>query len=155
MCVCTLSGFLKVLEIPRGARHLLIQELRATSHTLGTLLFFSVFLPRFYGQIIISWWFNPAAVKNVASGLFFVNGENEYLESRSMIEKGVEWEYEYDDGKETLQTTGPLRHGILIMVLKLEDASNKFCTSTTFLLSKLHKLGKLSDLFFCFIHESR
>ncbi|XP_011609041.2 A disintegrin and metalloproteinase with thrombospondin motifs 2-like isoform X2 [Takifugu rubripes] len=84
------QGFLKVLEIPRGARHLLIQELKATSHTL--------------------------AVKNVASGLFFVNGENEYLESRSMIEKGVEWEYEYDDGKETLQTTGPLRHGILIMM---------------------------------------
>lgn len=45
-----------------------------------------------------------------------MNGENEYPESRSMIEKGVEWEYEYDNGKETLQTTGPLRHGILIMV---------------------------------------
>lgn len=45
-----------------------------------------------------------------------MNGENEYPESRSMIEKGVEWDYEYDNGKETLQTTGPLRHGILIMV---------------------------------------
>lgn len=45
-----------------------------------------------------------------------MNGENEYPESRSMIEKGVEWEYEYDNGKEMLQTTGPLRHGILIMV---------------------------------------
>ena len=54
------------------------------------------------------------AVKNVASGLFFLNGENE--ESHSVIEKGVEWEYENDNGKETLQTTGPLRHGILIMV---------------------------------------
>ncbi|XP_039669551.1 A disintegrin and metalloproteinase with thrombospondin motifs 2-like isoform X1 [Perca fluviatilis] len=82
------KGFLKVLEIPRGARHLLIQELKATSHTL--------------------------AVKNVASGLFFLNGENE--ESHSVIEKGVEWEYENDNGKETLQTTGPLRHGILIMM---------------------------------------
>ncbi|KAM7389673.1 hypothetical protein PAMP_023636 [Pampus punctatissimus] len=84
------QGFLKVLEIPRGARHLLIQELKATAHTL--------------------------AVKNVASGLFFLNGENEYPESRSVIEKGVEWEYENDNNKETLQTTGPLRHGILIMV---------------------------------------
>ncbi|XP_072251937.1 A disintegrin and metalloproteinase with thrombospondin motifs 2-like [Leuresthes tenuis] len=84
------QGFLKVLEIPRGARHLLIQELRATSHTL--------------------------AVKNVASGLFFLNGENEYPESRSVIEKGVEWEYENDNDKETLQSTGPLRHGILIML---------------------------------------
>lgn len=55
-------------------------------------------------------------MKNVASGLFFVNGENEYPESHSVIEKGVEWEYEYDNGKETLQTSGPLRHGILIMV---------------------------------------
>ncbi|TDH07702.1 hypothetical protein EPR50_G00108720 [Perca flavescens] len=84
------KGFLKVLEIPRGARHLLIQELKATSHTL--------------------------AVKNVASGLFFLNGKNDYPESHSVIEKGVEWEYENDDGKETLQTTGPLRHGILIMM---------------------------------------
>uniref|UniRef100_A0A672ZPP4 ADAM metallopeptidase with thrombospondin type 1 motif 2 n=1 Tax=Sphaeramia orbicularis TaxID=375764 RepID=A0A672ZPP4_9TELE len=83
-------GFLKVLEVPRGARHLLIQELKAASHTL--------------------------AVKNVASGLFFLNGENEYPESRSIIEKGVEWEYENDNDKETLQTTGPLRHGVLIMV---------------------------------------
>ncbi|XP_042349245.1 A disintegrin and metalloproteinase with thrombospondin motifs 2 isoform X2 [Plectropomus leopardus] len=84
------QGFLKVLEIPRGARHLLIQELKATLHTL--------------------------AVKNVASGLFFLNGENEYPESHSVIEKGVEWEYENDNDKETLQTTGPLRHGILIMM---------------------------------------
>ena len=52
----------------------------------------------------------------MASGLFFLNGENEYPESRSVIEKGVEWEYENDNDKETLQSTGPLRHGILIMV---------------------------------------
>lgn len=55
-------------------------------------------------------------MKNVASGLVFLNGENEYPESHSVIEKGVEWEYENDNDKETLQTTGPLRHGILIMV---------------------------------------
>ncbi|KAM3867108.1 A disintegrin and metalloproteinase with thrombospondin motifs 2 [Diretmus argenteus] len=84
------QGFLKVLEIPTGARHLLIQELKATSHIL--------------------------AVKNLASGLFFLNGENEYPESRSVIEKGVEWEYENDNDKETLQAIGPLRHGVLIMV---------------------------------------
>ncbi|XP_027137880.1 A disintegrin and metalloproteinase with thrombospondin motifs 2 isoform X3 [Larimichthys crocea] len=84
------QGFLKVLEIPSGARHLLIQELKATMHTL--------------------------AVKNVASGLFFLNGESEYPKSHSVIEKGVEWEYENDNNKETLQTTGPLRHGILIMM---------------------------------------
>ncbi|XP_077465027.1 A disintegrin and metalloproteinase with thrombospondin motifs 2-like isoform X2 [Stigmatopora argus] len=84
------QGFLKVLEIPRGARHLLIQELKSTLHTF--------------------------AVKNMASGLFFINGDKECPESRSVIEKGVEWEYQNDKNKETLQTTGPLRHGILIMV---------------------------------------
>uniref|UniRef100_A0A3B4APF6 Uncharacterized protein n=1 Tax=Periophthalmus magnuspinnatus TaxID=409849 RepID=A0A3B4APF6_9GOBI len=83
------QGFLKVLEIPQGARHLLIQELKAAPHTL--------------------------AVKNVASGLFFLNGESDNPETRSLIEKGVEWEYENDSGKETLQSTGPLRHGVLIM----------------------------------------
>lgn len=55
----------------------------------------------------------------MASGLFFLNGENEYPETRSVIEKGIEWEYENDNDKETLQTTGPLRHGIFIMVLNL------------------------------------
>ncbi|KAL3972907.1 apoptotic protease-activating factor [Sarotherodon galilaeus] len=84
------QGFLKVLEIPRGTRHLLIQELKATSHTL--------------------------VVKNVASGQFFINGDMEKPEFYSVIEKGVEWEYENDNDKETLQSTGPLRHGVLIMM---------------------------------------
>lgn len=55
-------------------------------------------------------------IKNVASGLFFLNGENEKPVNRSVIEKGVEWEYQNDNNKETLQSTGPLRHGISIMV---------------------------------------
>jgi len=46
-----------------------------------------------------------------------LNGENDYPETHAVIETGVEWEYENDNDKETLQTTGPLRHGILIMVL--------------------------------------
>uniref|UniRef100_A0AAX7UEH4 ADAM metallopeptidase with thrombospondin type 1 motif, 2 n=1 Tax=Astatotilapia calliptera TaxID=8154 RepID=A0AAX7UEH4_ASTCA len=87
------QGFFKVLEIPRGTRHLLIQELKATSHTL--------------------------VVKNVASGQFFINGDMEKPESYSVIEKGVEWEYENDNDKETLQSTGPLRHGVLIMDVNL------------------------------------
>ncbi|CAL8308399.1 unnamed protein product [Arctogadus glacialis] len=84
------QGFLKVLEIPTGARHLLIQEYRASAHLL--------------------------AVKNRASGMFFLNGDSDYPESRSVIEKGVEWEYGNDNGKETLQTNGPLTHGVLIMM---------------------------------------
>uniref|UniRef100_A0A673Y5B8 ADAM metallopeptidase with thrombospondin type 1 motif 2 n=1 Tax=Salmo trutta TaxID=8032 RepID=A0A673Y5B8_SALTR len=84
------QGFLKVLEIPRGARHLLIQEIKPTAHIL--------------------------AVKNQASGQFFLNAEGDIPESRAVIEKGVEWEYMNNDhDKETLQTNGPLRHGVLIM----------------------------------------
>ncbi|KAF6716168.1 A disintegrin and metalloproteinase with thrombospondin motifs 2 [Oryzias melastigma] len=84
------QGFLKLLEIPRGARHLMIQELKATPHIL--------------------------VVKNVASGLFFLNGDADDAKSCSVIEKGVEWEYDNDNDKESLQSTGPLRHGILIMM---------------------------------------
>uniref|UniRef100_A0A6Q2YKU5 ADAM metallopeptidase with thrombospondin type 1 motif 2 n=1 Tax=Esox lucius TaxID=8010 RepID=A0A6Q2YKU5_ESOLU len=85
------QGYLKVIEIPRGARHLLIQEIDPTPHIL--------------------------AVKNQASGQFFLNAEGEFPESRSVIEKGVEWEYiNNENEKETIQTKGPLRHGVLIMV---------------------------------------
>lgn len=33
--MCFISGFLKVLDIPRGARHLMIQEPITSSHILG------------------------------------------------------------------------------------------------------------------------
>uniref|UniRef100_A0A4W5NS04 ADAM metallopeptidase with thrombospondin type 1 motif 2 n=1 Tax=Hucho hucho TaxID=62062 RepID=A0A4W5NS04_9TELE len=96
-CGVSISGFLKVLEIPRGARHLLIQEIKPTAHIL--------------------------AVKNQASGQFFLNAEGDLPESRAVIEKGVEWEYMNNDhDKETLQTNGPLRHGVLIMVQSHGDA---------------------------------
>ena len=76
------------------------------------------------------------AVKNVASGLFFLNGENDYPESHSVIEKGVEWEYQNDNDKETLQTTGPLRHGILIMVRsKINEDSIEFGHKKAFTLN--------------------
>uniref|UniRef100_A0A8C7P2E1 ADAM metallopeptidase with thrombospondin type 1 motif 2 n=1 Tax=Oncorhynchus mykiss TaxID=8022 RepID=A0A8C7P2E1_ONCMY len=95
------QGFLKVLEIPRGARHLLIQEIKPTAHIL--------------------------AVKNQASGQFFLNAEGDLPESRAVIEKGVEWEY-VNNGhdKETLQTNGPLRHGVLIMVHAKVTLSYKY-----------------------------
>lgn len=88
------------------------------------------------------------AVKNVASGLFFLNGENEYPESHSVIEKGVEWEYENDNDKETLQTTGPLRHGILIMVLtEMDEASVRFCFKQAISLKSSHLVIQLPHLF--------
>uniref|UniRef100_A0A674B5B1 ADAM metallopeptidase with thrombospondin type 1 motif, 2a n=1 Tax=Salmo trutta TaxID=8032 RepID=A0A674B5B1_SALTR len=82
------EGFLKILEIPRGARHLLIQEFKATPHIL--------------------------AVKNQATGHLFLNDENDFPESRTVIEKGVEWEYHNNDDMETIQTTGPLRYTVLM-----------------------------------------
>uniref|UniRef100_A0A4W5LXH2 ADAMTS/ADAMTS-like Spacer 1 domain-containing protein n=1 Tax=Hucho hucho TaxID=62062 RepID=A0A4W5LXH2_9TELE len=92
-CLWFVSGFLKILEIPRGARHLLIQEFKATPHIL--------------------------AVKNQATGHLFLNDEDEFPESRTVIEKGVEWEYHNNDDMETIQTTGPLRYTVLVMVSHL------------------------------------
>nr|XP_055035395.1 A disintegrin and metalloproteinase with thrombospondin motifs 2 isoform X1 [Misgurnus anguillicaudatus] len=83
-------GFLKILEIPRGARHILIREFKGTPHIL--------------------------AVKNQATDQVFLNDEDDFPESRTVIEKGVAWEYTNDDDMESLQTTGPLKYGVLIMV---------------------------------------
>ncbi|XP_049339892.1 A disintegrin and metalloproteinase with thrombospondin motifs 2 isoform X2 [Astyanax mexicanus] len=84
------KGVIKVLEVPRGAKHLLVQELNGTSHIL--------------------------AVKNKASGDFFLNSHGDYPETRSIIEKGVEWEYENKNNKDTIQTTGPLKNDVVIMI---------------------------------------
>ncbi|XP_048087726.1 A disintegrin and metalloproteinase with thrombospondin motifs 2-like isoform X2 [Alosa alosa] len=83
-------GYLRVLEIPRGARHLLVQIPKGAPHAL--------------------------VVKNKANGQFFLNADRKFPEFTSVIEKGVEWEYEKDKDKETLQTTGPLRHDTVIMI---------------------------------------
>ncbi|XP_046898993.1 LOW QUALITY PROTEIN: A disintegrin and metalloproteinase with thrombospondin motifs 2-like [Hypomesus transpacificus] len=89
-------GYLKILEIPKGARHLLIQESKATPHIL--------------------------AVKNQVTGDLFLNGEDNFPESCVLIEKGVEWEYQNDDDMETIQSIGPLRYGVLIMIRSHGDS---------------------------------
>ncbi|KTG38496.1 hypothetical protein cypCar_00019313, partial [Cyprinus carpio] len=83
------KGVIKVLEVPRGARHLLIQELNGTTHIL--------------------------AVRNKASGDFFLNARGDYPETRSVIEKGLEWEYENKNNKDTIQTSGPLKNDVVVM----------------------------------------
>ncbi|KAL2095227.1 hypothetical protein ACEWY4_009946 [Coilia grayii] len=90
------EGFLKILEIPLGARHLLIREFKGTPHIL--------------------------AVKNQATGNVFLNDEDDFPETRSVIEKGVEWEYQNDDDMETVQTTGPLKYAVLVMVRSFGDS---------------------------------
>lgn len=57
-----------------------------------------------------------AAVKNLETDNFFLNDEHEIPESRVVIEKGVVWKYNKTGEQETLQTTGPLKYGVILMV---------------------------------------
>ncbi|XP_049449163.1 A disintegrin and metalloproteinase with thrombospondin motifs 2 [Epinephelus fuscoguttatus] len=84
------QGYLKILEIPKGARHLLIQEFKETPHIL--------------------------AVRNLETGHLFLNDEDVLPESRVLIEKGVAWHYSNIEERESIQTTGPLKYGVLLMV---------------------------------------
>lgn len=59
------------------------------------------------------------AVKNKATGDFFLNSHGDYPETRSVIEKGLEWQYENKNYKDTIQTNGPLRNDVVIMVSTL------------------------------------
>ncbi|CAK6445182.1 unnamed protein product [Pipistrellus nathusii] len=89
-------GYVKMFEIPTGARHLLIQEADTTSHHL--------------------------AVKNLETGKFILNEENDIdPNSKSFIAMGVEWEYRDEDGRETLQTMGPLHGTIAVLVIPQGD----------------------------------
>uniref|UniRef100_A0A8C9N8G5 ADAM metallopeptidase with thrombospondin type 1 motif 2 n=1 Tax=Serinus canaria TaxID=9135 RepID=A0A8C9N8G5_SERCA len=85
------QGYVKMFEIPAGARHLLIQETDATAHHL--------------------------AIKNRETGKFILSEDNYVPDSKVFIDMGVEWEYRNDDDRETVQTMGPLRHGIVILVI--------------------------------------
>ncbi|KAK3535036.1 hypothetical protein QTP70_002210 [Hemibagrus guttatus] len=55
------------------------------------------------------------AVKNKATGDFFLNSHGDYPETRSVIEKGLEWQYENKNFKDTIQTNGPLKNDVVIM----------------------------------------
>uniref|UniRef100_A0A3Q2Q7Q4 ADAM metallopeptidase with thrombospondin type 1 motif, 2a n=1 Tax=Fundulus heteroclitus TaxID=8078 RepID=A0A3Q2Q7Q4_FUNHE len=83
-------GYLKMLDIPKGARHVVIQEFKGTPHVL--------------------------AVKNQETDHLFLNDEHEIPESRVLIEKGVVWEYNKTGEQESIQTTGPLKYGVTLMV---------------------------------------
>ncbi|XP_056269966.1 A disintegrin and metalloproteinase with thrombospondin motifs 2-like isoform X2 [Pseudoliparis swirei] len=89
-------GYLKILEIPKGARHLLIQDFKGTPHIL--------------------------ALTNQETGHLFLNEEDELPESRVVIEKGSAWVYSNTEEQESVQTTGPLKYGVLLMVRSHGDA---------------------------------
>lgn len=58
-----------------------------------------------------------SAVKNLETGKFILNEENDIdPNSKSFIAMGVEWEYRDEDGRETLQTMGPLHGTIAVLV---------------------------------------
>uniref|UniRef100_A0A670ZCB1 ADAM metallopeptidase with thrombospondin type 1 motif 2 n=1 Tax=Pseudonaja textilis TaxID=8673 RepID=A0A670ZCB1_PSETE len=85
------QGYLKMFDIPAGARHLLIQESDATVHNL--------------------------AIKNRETGKFILNENNYVPDSKTFIHMGTEWEYRNDEDREMVQTMGPLRHSISILVI--------------------------------------
>uniref|UniRef100_A0A3B5MJK4 Uncharacterized protein n=1 Tax=Xiphophorus couchianus TaxID=32473 RepID=A0A3B5MJK4_9TELE len=91
-------GYLKMLEIPKGARHLVIQEFKGSPHTL--------------------------AVKNQETDHFFLNDEHEIPESRVVIEKGVVWQYNKTGEQEALHSDGPLKYGVILMVSPKKDRCN-------------------------------
>lgn len=55
-------------------------------------------------------------MNNQETGHLFLNNEDELPESRVVIEKGVAWEYRNTEEQESIQTTGPLKYGVLLMV---------------------------------------
>ncbi|KAM6907099.1 A disintegrin and metalloproteinase with thrombospondin motifs 2-like [Xenentodon cancila] len=90
------QGFLKIVEIPKGARHLLIQEFKGSPHVV--------------------------AIKNQETDHLFLNNEDELPESRVVIEKGVVWEYNNTGEQESVVTPGPLKYSVLLMVRSHGDS---------------------------------
>lgn len=89
------TGYLKMFDIPPGARHVFIQEDEASPHIL--------------------------AIKNQATGHYILNGKGEEAKSRSFIDLGVEWEYIIEDDIETIHTDGPLHDAIVVLVIPQEN----------------------------------
>uniref|UniRef100_A0A8C5FCX4 A disintegrin and metalloproteinase with thrombospondin motifs 2-like n=1 Tax=Gadus morhua TaxID=8049 RepID=A0A8C5FCX4_GADMO len=83
------EGYLKILEIPEGARHLVVTEHRTSPHIL--------------------------ALKNQETGLLFLNGDGQLPESRGVIERGVAWTYTNQEDRDTVATSGPLTNCVIIM----------------------------------------
>lgn len=105
------------MEIPKGARHLLIQAFQGTPDILGKR---SRSPPGGAGPSaahpLENLLFLAAALKNQETDRLFLNHEDELPESRVVIEKGAAWEYANKEGQQSVQTRGPLTYGVLLMV---------------------------------------
>ncbi|XP_028930040.1 A disintegrin and metalloproteinase with thrombospondin motifs 3 [Ornithorhynchus anatinus] len=95
-------GYLKMFDIPPGARHVLIQEDEASPHIL--------------------------AIKNQATGHYILNGKGEEPRSRMFIDLGVEWEYNVEDDIETLHTDGPLHDPVIVLIIPQENDTRSSLT---------------------------
>ncbi|XP_058045217.1 A disintegrin and metalloproteinase with thrombospondin motifs 14 [Ahaetulla prasina] len=87
----------KMFEIPVGARHVQIEEMEPSSHTI--------------------------AVKNQASGDFIINPSIKVVKNHTFLKVGLEWEYTTENGKESLRTSGPLHEAINVLVIPQDDSS--------------------------------
>lgn len=65
------------------------------------------------------------AVKNRETGKFILSEDNYVPDSKVFVSMGVEWEYRNDEDRETVQTMGPLRNGIIILVSLLKMRVSK------------------------------
>lgn len=65
------------------------------------------------------------AIKNGATGKFILSEDNYVPDSKVFIDMGVEWEYRNDDDRETVQTMGPLRNGIVILVRQMKTTFHR------------------------------
>ncbi|XP_053317615.1 A disintegrin and metalloproteinase with thrombospondin motifs 3 [Spea bombifrons] len=96
------TGYLKMFDIPPGARHVFIQEDEASPHIL--------------------------AIKNQATGHYILNGKGDEAKSRSFIDLGVEWEYILEDDIETIHTDGPLHDAVVVLVIPQENDTKSSIT---------------------------
>uniref|UniRef100_A0ABM5G109 A disintegrin and metalloproteinase with thrombospondin motifs 14 isoform X2 n=1 Tax=Pogona vitticeps TaxID=103695 RepID=A0ABM5G109_9SAUR len=90
-------GALKMFEIPAGARHVQIEEMEPSPHTI--------------------------AVKNQASGNFIFNPKGKDVKGNTFLAMGLEWEYTVENGKESLKTSGPLHEAISVLAIPQEEDS--------------------------------
>uniref|UniRef100_A0A8C3UJ12 ADAM metallopeptidase with thrombospondin type 1 motif 3 n=1 Tax=Catharus ustulatus TaxID=91951 RepID=A0A8C3UJ12_CATUS len=95
-------GYLKMFDIPPGARHVFIQEDEASPHFL--------------------------AIKNQATGHYILNGKGEEARSRSFIDLGVQWEYSIEDNTETLHTDGPLHDAVVVLIIPRDNDTRSSLT---------------------------
>ncbi|XP_054060287.1 A disintegrin and metalloproteinase with thrombospondin motifs 3-like [Rissa tridactyla] len=95
-------GYLKMFDIPPGARHVFIQEDEASPPFL--------------------------AIKNQATGHYILNGKGEEARSRSFLDLGVEWEYNIEDNIETLHTDGPLHDAGVVLIVPRENDTRSSLT---------------------------